>query len=347
MRNTVSRTIIGYVMVILAALCWATIGLFYTVAVKTFNLPALTVVMYRTLLAGLLLGGGLLLRREPFWRVRREHVPLFVGYISLGIGVFYAVYIQAIIMVGVSVAAVLLYTAPAWVAVMARLFLHEPMTRRVGIALLLTWLGVSLVAQVYDVQGVRLNFWGLLAGLGAGLTYGLYSVFQKVAVRHYSPWTVQWHGLFWGSVLFALIQSPADVLAPLYLPEVWPWLLGLAVVPTLGGGLAYATGIQWVPVSVASIVATLEPVAATVLGYLFLGEQLSWPQWIGAACILLAVVLLRPRSGEDQPVDGRELQRAYQLRSGSAPSPSLGRHGQDQQQGNAPGQRVFHQNAGR
>ena len=296
-----SRTIAGYMLVILAALCWATIGLFYTVAVKRFALSPWTVITYRTLLASAVLGGALAFRRTPFPRVRREHWPLFVGYVGIGIVVFYAVYMYAILSVGVGVAAVLLYTAPAWVALMAGLFLREPITPRVGAALLLTWVGVALVAQVYDLQGMRLNGWGVLAGLAAGLTYGLYSVFQKVAVRYYPPWAVQWHGLFWGGLLFAVTQPPEALLLPLREPAVWPWLAGLALLPTLGGGLAYATGVQWVPISVASIVATLEPVAATVLGYVFLGERLTWAQWVGATCILLAVGLLRPRSDRTTP----------------------------------------------
>jgi len=294
------RRVWGYALVLLAALCWASIGIFYTVAVRDFGLSPLTVAAYRALLAGLILGVFLLFRGVDAFLLQVRHVPLFVGYVLFGIVAFYAVYVYAIALVGMAVAAVLLYTAPAWVALIAWLFLGEPITRRVMGALVLTWIGVILVAQAYDLGHVRVNAWGLAAGLLSGLTYGLYSVFQKVAVRHYRPWTVQWYGLFLGGILLALIQ-PGDLWAPLREQELWWWLLGLALIPTLGGGLAYSIGVQWIPVSVASIVATLEPVAATFFGYVFLKERLHPTQWVGGLFILTAVWLLRPRGGD---VDG-------------------------------------------
>ncbi len=290
-----SRATLGYVFIAGAALCWATIGVLYTVAVKRLGLHPLTVVAYRALLAGILLGILLWPQRHAAFRVRRQHWPLFLLYVLTGIVIFYVVYVYAILLVGVAVAVVLLYTAPAWVALIAGIFLNEPITRRVVVALALTWVGVILIARAYDLEQVRVNAVGLLAGLASGLTYGLYSVFQKVTVKHYRPWTVQWYGLFWGGLGLALLQPWHTFVAPLFRPEVYVWLLALALVSTLAPGLLYTTGVQWVPVSVASIVATLEPVAATFFGYVFLGERLQPAQWVGAACVLIAVWLLRPR----------------------------------------------------
>jgi drug/metabolite transporter (DMT)-like permease len=68
----------------------------------------------------------------------------------------------------------------------------------------------------------------------------------------------------------------------------------MGIIPTLLASLAFAVGVQWIPVSVAAIVATLEPVVATSFGYLFFAERLEVGQWIGTACILSAVLLLRP-----------------------------------------------------
>lgn len=289
-----SHTLLGYGLVILAALCWATIGIFYTVAIVQYGLHPLTVVAYRALLAALILGGLLSSRGPGLLLVRREHWGLFLAYVLLGVVVFYTAYAYAVTLNGVAVAAVLLYTAPAWVALIAGLFLEEPMTRRVTAALVLTWLGVILVVEAYDPGQLRLNGRGLVVGLGAGFLYGLYSVFQKVTVRYYRPWTVQWHGLFWGGLLLAVFQPRDQLLQPLQVPGVWLWLLGLALLATLVGNLAYTTGVQWIPVSVASILATLEPVAASALGYLVLGQGLQRVQLVGGALIILAVWLLRP-----------------------------------------------------
>ncbi len=290
-----SRTALGYLMVTLAALCWATLGVLYTIAVRQLGLHPLAIAAYRALIAGVVLTIVLMPQRQAIFRVHREHGPVMLLYVLGGVAIFYALYVYAVILVGVSVAVVLLYTAPAWVALMAWFFLGESIALRTLVALGLTWAGVVLVARAYDVTQLRMNSVGLIVGLLSGFTYGLYSVLQKALVRHYRPWTIQWYGLLGGGLTLAFFQPRTSFLAPLGRPETYPWLLAMALLSTLLPGLLYTTGVQWVPVSVASIVATLEPVAATVFGYIFLGERLTPAQWIGAVSILLAVWLLRPQ----------------------------------------------------
>lgn len=290
-----SRTSLGYLMITLAALCWATLGVQYTVAVRDLGIHPLALAAYRALIAGGVLGFAFLSQGMKGIRVRREHGGLMLLYVVGGVAVFYAVYVYAVILVGVSVAVVLLYTAPAWVALMAWLFLGESITPRTLTALALTWVGVVLVARAYDVAQLRMNGVGMLVGMAAGFTYGLYSILQKVLVQHYRPWTVQWYGLFGGGLILIPFLPRQALLAPISRPEVYPWLLSMALGSTLLPGLLYTTGVQWVPVSVASIVATLEPVAATLFGYIFLGERLGSAQWVGAISILMAVWMLRPQ----------------------------------------------------
>ena len=73
---------------------------------------------------------------------------------------------------------------------------------------------------------------------------------------------------------------------------LWLWLLGLALGPTVGALTLYTAGLQRVPAGVASITATLEPVVATVLAVVVLGERLAVPQLVGAALVVTAVLLL-------------------------------------------------------
>jgi drug/metabolite transporter (DMT)-like permease len=64
--------------------------------------------------------------------------------------------------------------------------------------------------------------------------------------------------------------------------------------------------VQWVPVSVAAIVATWEPAVAVLFGYVLFGERLEPGQWLGTACILGAVLLLRPGREANAVVEGRK-----------------------------------------
>lgn len=301
-----SDTVAGYLLVWLAAALWAGLGPIYKLLMG-FGIPPLTVVTFRAALAALILAGWTLARQRSLGglRIAREDWPLMLSYGAIGIACFYAAYIYAVQLTGVAVAVVLMYTAPAWVALIAWWRLGEGMDGPRALALLCALAGCVLVAQAYDPTALRLNAMGVLCGLGSGLGYGLYSVFNKLALRRYVPTTVQFYGFAIGTGFLALSQSPASLLMPLRSP----WLLGglvlMAIGPTLGGGLAYAAGVRRLPVSVASLVATLEPALATLFGYLLFGEVLRPGQWIGACLILAAAILLRPSTPTGTAVRGR------------------------------------------
>jgi drug/metabolite transporter, DME family len=295
----------GYLLVLLAAALWATIGVIYRYLSGTLGLPPLVLAAARAGLGGLVLLAGLALFRRPWLRLDRGALALTLAYGVLGIAVFYATYVYAVVTAGVAVASVLLYTAPAWVALVAWRFLGEKPGRVHILALACTLAGAALVAGLGSRAGsaARLSLPGILWGLASGLTYAVWSVFNSVGVRRVSPWTFQCYGmLVGGAVLLAVLlamQPPAPLAAAATAssgsPAALGWLVLLAAGPTVGASIAYSSGVRRVPVSIASVVATLEPVLAAVLAAVVLGERLSPLQVAGGGLILLAVWLLRPR----------------------------------------------------
>jgi DME family drug/metabolite transporter len=293
------QRVVGYLLIWLAAALWASLGPFYKLL---FHLGAspLTVVTFRAAVAALVLGGWAAMRspsRERL-RVAQRDLPLLLAYGAIGIAFFYAVYVYAVQLTGVAVAVVLMYTAPAWVALIAWRRLGEGMDRARVLALALAIAGCFLVAQAYDRRALQVNALGIVCGLGAGLGYGLYSIFNKIGTARYPPTTVQFYGFAIGAALLSLMQPWEMLCAPLHSPLLLGGLIFMAIGPTLGGGLAYAAGVQRLPVSVASLLATLEPALATLFGYVFFDEALQPPQWLGMLAILAAATLLRPRATE-------------------------------------------------
>jgi DME family drug/metabolite transporter len=282
----------GYVLILIAATLWGTLGIIFKALINDYGLSRITIAFFRASLSAAILMAALAIRRPSLLRIARRDSILFVTFGLFGIAGFYIAYITAIDLTGVSVAAVLLYTAPAWVAAISALFLGEAMTRRKLAAVALAMMGCALVARVYDVRGLRLNWLGIVAGLCAGLGYALYSVCSKVGVRRYDNWTVLVYGLILGTVFLVPLQSPPLIFAALRQPGAAVWLLALAVGPTLGSGLIFNAGVRYIPVSNASVVATIEPVVASVLAFLFLGERLDLAQLVGGALILAAVISL-------------------------------------------------------
>jgi len=322
-----SERLRGYGLALVAASLWATLGLFYH-RLETHGLPRLTIVFFRAAIAALILflalgwpfgfalrqacperrqrscrsrrAQGLAQdrRRRGWLKLERRDWLLFVSLGLVGVAAFYVVYIHAIGLTGMGVAAVLMYTAPAWVTLISVLFLKERLSGlKVG-ALLLACAGCALVGRVYDLDSVRLNLLGILAGLGAGLTYGLYTIFSKVAQRRHTAWTTLAYALGLGALFMLPLQPLADVVHALTAPPIIFWLLMLGLVPTLVGGVAFNAALRRIPASNASIVATLEPAIAALLGWAFLGERLEAMQLLGAGLISVAVVVLQRESAQ-------------------------------------------------
>ncbi len=298
-----SQTIRGYAFVILGAALWASLGLFYKHLIGGYGLSPTTVAFFRALLTALILFAA----HAALWAVRGRRGRIFptlttwrdVMHLAVfglvGIAAFYIVYANAIDLAGVGVAAVLMYTAPAWVTVISAFLFGEALTRRKGAAVMLAMAGAALVARVYELEALRLNPRGVLFGLGAGLTYGLYTLFSKFNLRRHSPWTILNISLAFGALFMLPVQDMEEISRALAAPQALFWLLAMALGPTLLGGVSFNIGLRDVPASNASIVATLEPVIATLLGWLLLDERLDWPQLAGGALILGAVVLLSRR----------------------------------------------------
>ena len=289
--QSTSRRLKGFAYVLLAAVLWGTLGIFYKTLIGVYGLTPLTLAFFRAAFSALFLLVGLSVLRPEWLRVERRDLPLLVSFGLFGVAAFFFVYVNAVDRVGVAVASVLLYTAPAWVTLISWRFLGESIGPRRLAALALAFVGCALVAGITDPNQIRLNAPGVLFGLASGLTYGLYSVFNKAGVRKYRPWTVLFYGLLVGAMALSLVQDLDDIARALRSPVIVAWLTVMALVPTLGSGLAFATGLRFVPVSAASVVANLEPVVATTLAYLIFGEVMAPWQMLGGVLIIAGAVI--------------------------------------------------------
>ncbi|MEO8285582.1 MAG: DMT family transporter [Chloroflexota bacterium] len=297
----------GLLLVLLAAALWGTLGTLYKFGTDTFGLTPLTIVFWRAALAGLVLALVLGIVMPLFgkgWsslRVRRADLPIFITFGLLGVTAFYLLYIYAVVLVGVAVAVVLLYTAPAFVSVMSWRFLGESFGPRKMLALLLTLLGCALVARVYDPTLLRLNVVGILCGVGSAFTYALYSILGKLSLRRgYPIATMSFYVYTIGAIgllLVALFGAGASGVEQLFSMGTdvgaWALLLLLAVAQTIGALYAYTAGLRHLEAGTASILATFEPLVAACLAYFLLHETLEWLQLVGGALILVAVMLLQ------------------------------------------------------
>jgi drug/metabolite transporter, DME family len=300
-RPAASRTSWGYAYIIAAALLWATIGPTARFALRA-GIDPLEISFWRAAIGGLLFGLHATARGRI--RIARRDLPAVAGFALLGVTIFYWSYFRAVELGGAALAAILLYTAPAWVALAAALWLGERLTVRKSVAVVSTLAGIALVALGSGSSGAAgaglsatratAIAWGLLSGLA----YAAYYLFGKRYFARYEASTLFAYALPLGAALLL----PAVTFAPKSAAD-WLVLLFLAVVPTYGAYLLYSIGLARVEATRAATVATLEPVAAAALAYAVWGESLRGLGYVGAALVLAGVLLVATERGVREAVE--------------------------------------------
>jgi len=248
---------------------------------------------YRAAISWLVLVPILAATNPHALKIRPPDLSLFAPFGLISIALFFVVYLTAISKTSVATAAILLYTAHAFVIILSALLLGEPLARSKGAAVVLAFAGCVLVVRGYDLAGLRLNLPGVAAGLGSGLTYAMYSIFGKTALRRYGPLTTLIYALGVGTIFLGIAAVATGALAVPHPTSGWAMVAYLALVTTLLAQWLYLTGLRQVEASRASLIANVEPVVAAVLGYLVLGEGLEPLQLIGGALVLSAVAIAR------------------------------------------------------
>jgi drug/metabolite transporter, DME family len=272
----------GYLAILLAALLWGLIGPVSRVALADGVEPA-EVAFWRATLAIPLFGVHALVRRRL--RVAPRDVPAVVLFGLAGISGLYGAYFLAVQHGGAALAAVLLYTAPAWVALLSRLLLGEALGPRKLAALALTLAGVALVA-LGEAGPVRVTRPALLWGLVSGWAYALYYLFGKRFFGRYEAPTLFLYALPVGALgLLPTVRFHEKT------PQAWGALLALAVLSTYGAYLAYEAGLRRLEATRAALVATVEPVVASVLAWAVWGERFAATGYVGAALVVTGVLV--------------------------------------------------------
>lgn len=283
---------IGTLLIVLAGCFWGSMGLFVR-KLNAEGFDPIQVVSIRVTLAALFFCIILFVKDRSGFRISLKDIPLFLG-LGFGSILFFTVcYFTAINMMSLSAAAILLYTSPVWIMLMSILFFHEKMTKIKLSALALAFAGCVLVS---GISGEKMTFTGLLVGLGSGIGYGLYSILGTIALRRYSAYTVTAYTFLFAAIGSVMICRPSDMMAKFSLaPDLSKLILFClltALVTAVIPFLSYTLGLNSVEASKAGILATIEPMVATLFGVFVFSEPLTVLSGLGILMILSAVVLL-------------------------------------------------------
>lgn len=294
MTNTSDR--LAYIYVLLGASLWGIIGLFID-ALTQAGFTALQIVTLRVVSAAIMLIIYLAAKNPELLKIDLKDSFSFTGTGIFSIVFFNWCYFTAIEEVSLSVAVILLYTGPAFVVIMSRIFFKEPMTNRKISALLLMVFGCALVVRLIPAGDQQVSWYGILVGLGSGFGYALYSIFGKHALKKYKALTVITYTFIFASAVLLPVSGITIEAQQLASTRVWMLILGLGFFPTALAYMLYTTGLSLIESGRASITAMIEPVVATLLGVFIFNELLTVYQILGILLVLTAVVLIQLKKG--------------------------------------------------
>ncbi len=195
----------------------------------------------------------------------------------------------------VATAILIQYTAPIFVIAYETINKEEKFTVVKLIAALLSLGGCFLAVGGYDSARLNITPLGLISGIGSIFCFAFLTIYPRHLLVRYSTWTVIFYSLAGASIFWLFINPPWVIAAASPPADVWGALLILAIGSVLIPHTSYFAGLRHVVPSRAIITSTLEPIVAILSAGIFLGEYLATVQALGAALVLLAIVVLQIR----------------------------------------------------
>ncbi|WP_249869936.1 DMT family transporter [Oceanobacillus saliphilus] len=290
------------ILIIVGAALWGTIGWFVK-HLYEFGFTPMEVVTLRAWSSAIIL-------ITYMFAVSPKNLALkSIGDINyfIGTGIFSIIFFNyclftAIELSTIPIATALLYTAPAFVTIISFFVFKEPFTGAKVTALALTLLGTCLVVGLTPNSIQSLEFTAVILGLGSGLGYALYSIFSKFALKKYSSLNVTTFTFIVAAVTLTPFFPYKEKSYLLLDPSVLFYAIGLGLLPTAIAYIVYTYGLQYIEASKASILSTIEPVVATLIGIFIFLEPFTFIQTIGMGCIIGAVLLIQLAGNRKLPM---------------------------------------------
>jgi drug/metabolite transporter (DMT)-like permease len=235
-------------------------------------------------------------------RVDRRELLFLVAFGIVGIALVQWLYFVAIDNLPVGVALLIEFTAPLFVALFARLVYKEHVRRRLWVSVALCLTGLALVVELWS--GVAFSTLGVTAAFGGALALTAYLLMAERERRHRDAASLSFYGFFFAALLWAVVQPlwnfpwavlDDDVSLQGNLSEhsapVWALVAFIVVVGTTITFSLLTGSLKHISATRASIVATLEPVVATVIAWAWLGESFGPTQLVGGAIVIAGILV--------------------------------------------------------
>ena len=276
--------------ILLAGVLWGVIGLF----TRQLNAAGVTsggILVIRSGGCLVLFALWALVRDPKLFRFRLRDAWLVLAFGAMTF-FFTFCYYQSIAYGSLSAACTLMYSAPTFVMIISLFAFGERFTRRKFVALICAVVGCTLVSGLLE-GGSELSAAGVIYGLLAGIGYASYTVCIKaLSNRGYDTLTINVYG--WLLCTLAGIAVWGFGPAAPVLTSGFTVLMGVCLIVVSGflPALFYSLGLRGTEAGKGAVMASVEPVVASVMGFIAFHETPTPLGILGIALVLGAVALL-------------------------------------------------------
>ena len=283
----------GYLMVATAASIWGTVGIQVQILFN-YNVSLQSIVFWRMFFAFFILLVFIFITKRERLLIDKKGL-IYMGIMGLSSQLLFNLcYFSCIQKTSISTAVTLLYSAPIFIAIMARIFYGELFTLMKTLALLICIGGCFLAATGGSLSVLRLNLIGVLLGLAAGFNFSLVTIVSKAIIRKYHQLTIIIYALGFGLIFYLPFSRPLAIFEQGLPLLAWALIVCFGIVSTAIAYGLYITGISYgIEVSRAGIISTLELVVAVVLSWLLFRENILGWKLVGILMVIFAVIIIQ------------------------------------------------------
>ena len=280
-------------MVAAAATLWGTVGI-QVQTLFNYNLSLQSIIFWRLFFAFIILFSFVFFTNKKRLIIDKKGLIYLASMGLFSQLLFNLFYFSCIQKTTIATAVTLLYSAPIFIAVMARIFYKELFTPVKTVALFLCMGGCFFAATGGSVAVLKLNLIGVLMGLGAGFTFSLVTIISKAIIHKYHQLTIIVYALGFGLLFYLPFSHPLIIFQKNLPLEVWLLISSFGVISTAIAYGLYITGISYgIEVSRAGIISTLELVVGVILSYLIFKEVLRGWKLVGILMVVFSVVIVQ------------------------------------------------------
>lgn len=286
----------GHFTALATGIVWGTVG-FFVRTLYDAGLTPLEVSTCRTLAMTAAVAVIMLFYDRKLFLVRKKDLKYIIPMGLFGTALGYITYSNAMKYTTLAIASMLTYTNPIYTTLLAAVIFKERVYKGKIAGLIMLVTGCSLLVKVYDSEFFSVNTIGIVNGLLTGFFVSISALCAKRVTRDYHPLTTVFYNFAVGAVFLVAFSYPwktgpvvigaAEVLSFAYL-VLFPGVLGFFL---------YMYSVKRIEVSQTESCVSIEPVVAGLAGFFLFDESFDAMQFVGAAVILLGVLVFNDAWG--------------------------------------------------